>query len=259
MYTLKRKISFIILISMTVLSTIAKAETISLVADEWPPFNGVPNSKNEGFIVDVARAVFERNGMRVTYETLSWKRAVEMVRGGHHNGLIGASRTDAPDFVFPSEELSCNYIAFYVRTDSQWRYSNKSDIETVSLGVIAGYDYRQWLLDYIQINQDNLDRVQIITGQNPLQRNLMKLIDGRVDAIVDNEAVIISVSRKMGLINQITLAGYGTEPSNIYIAFSPRLPKSKDYAEILSQGIKKLRSSGELKKILTKYGLNDWK
>ena len=30
-------------------------------------------------------------------------------------------------------------------------FRNKSDIERVSLGVIAGYDYRQWLLDYIYI------------------------------------------------------------------------------------------------------------
>ena len=259
MYKLIRKISFIVLITMTALSTIATAETISLVADEWPPFNGAPNSENEGFIVDVARAVFEKNEIQVTYETISWKRAIEMVREGHHNGLIGASRTDASDFVFPSEELSRNYIAFYVRTASQWQYRDKFDIEAVSLGVIAGYDYRQWLLDYIQINQDNLDKVQIITGQNPLQRNLMKLIDGRIDAIVDNEAVIINVARKMGLTNQITLAGYGTEPSFIYLAFSPKLRKSKGYAEILSQGIKKLRASGELEKILTKYGLNDWK
>ena len=259
MYKLIRKISFIVFLTMIVLSNISKAETISLVADEWPPFNGVSNSENEGFIVDVARAVFEKNGMRVTYETISWKRAIEMVREGHRNGLIGASRTDAPDFVFPSEEFSRNYIAFYVRADSQWRYRDQSDIEAVSVGVIAGYDYRRWLLDYIQINQDNLDKVQIITGQNPLQRNLMKLIDGRIDAIVDNEAVIINVARKMGLTNQITLAGYGTEPSSIYIAFSPKLKRSKDYAEILSQGIMKLRASGELKRILIKYGLNDWK
>jgi len=30
-------------------------------------------------------------------------------------------------------------------------FHKKSDIERVSLGVIAGYDYRQWLLDYIYI------------------------------------------------------------------------------------------------------------
>ncbi|SLM28003.1 ABC transporter, periplasmic domain [Desulfamplus magnetovallimortis] len=259
MFTLNRKIGFVTLVVMIILSTAANAEKISLVADEWPPFNGVPNSENEGFIVDVARSVFENNGIEVSYETLAWKRAVEMVREGYNNGLIGASKTDAPDFVFPSEELARNCISFYVRKDTSWRFTDRSDIERVALGVIAGYDYRRWLLDYIQDNQDNFDKVQVITGQNPLQRNIMKLIDGRIDAIVDNEAVIVNVAGKMGVSNQITLAGYGTEVSYIYIAFSPKLPESKNYADILSKGIDILRASGGFKKILTKYGLTDWK
>lgn len=235
------------------------SQTISLVADDWPPFNGTPNSEREGFLLEVARTVFEKRGIEIVYEILPWRRAVEMTREGIYNGLVGASKTDAPDFVFPTEELSRNLIAFYVQKESPWRFERRSDIENISLGVIAGYDYRKWLLDYIDLHQDNEDRVQVMTGDNPLKRNLLKLIDGRVDAIVDNEAVILDVSRKMNVSDQIRLAGYGTEPASIYIAFSPALTNSKQYAEMLSQGIHELRETGMLKQILSKYGLSDWK
>lgn len=44
----------------------------------------------------------------------------------------------------------------------------------------------------------------------------------------------------------------------MYIAFSPAISQSKEYARILSEGVDTLRKSGELKTILKKYGLDDW-
>ncbi|SFV56538.1 ABC transporter, periplasmic domain [hydrothermal vent metagenome] len=49
-----------------------------------------------------------------------------------------------------------------------------------------------------------------------------------------------------------------TYADNVYLAFSPNNPHSKEYAKILSEGINTLRKSGELDKILAKYGLHDW-
>ena len=45
----------------------------------------------------------------------------------------------------------------------------------------------------------------------------------------------------------------------VYTVFSPATPaKSKQYAQILVKGIEKLRQTGNLDKILAKYGLEDW-
>jgi len=113
-----KKVCLIVLIIIPFFFSAVQAETISLVADEWPPFNGVPDSQNEGFIVDVAKAIFEKNGIHIVYEILPWKRAVEMTREGLNNGIIGATKTEAPDFIFPAEELFNFYDAFYVKKGS---------------------------------------------------------------------------------------------------------------------------------------------
>jgi polar amino acid transport system substrate-binding protein len=63
----------------------------------------------------------------------------------------------------------------------------------------------------------------------------------------------------MGDKDRFRSAGTFGAPSKIYIAFSPANHKSKEYARILSEGIVSLRASGELKEILGKYGLDDWK
>lgn len=253
----KATISFILCV-LVLLPWISRAETITLVADEWPPFNSTPGSSQEGYLVDVARAVFEDRGHSVAYNLLPWRRALDMVRKGVYNGIIGASKTDAPDFIFPSEKLSRNFISFYVRRDSNWKFVRNEDVEHVTLGVIDGYDYRDWLLQYIDAHRKTPQKVQIMTGDQPLRRNLLKLLNHRIDAIVDNEAVILNVAREMGVSEHIKLAGHGAIPADIYIAFSPHRADSQKYAEMLADGVKALRSSGRLGAILSKYGLKDW-
>ena len=235
------------------------SETVTLVADEWPPFNATPDASEEGFLVDVARAVYAKEGIQVSYTLVPRRRAIELTRIGTYNGLIGASKTDAPDFIFPSEELARNVIAFYVRKDFSWLFNQRRDVENVSLGVIAGYDYRKCLLDYIAVHKNEPRKIQVMTGQQPLQRNILKLLNHRIDAIVDNEAVIINIARRMGVIDKIKPAGYGSEIAYIYIAFSPQRVDSPRYARVLSDGIARLRMNGQLAKILSKYGLKDWK
>lgn len=235
------------------------AQTITLVADEWPPFNTTMNSEEEGYLVEIARKVFESQGYTIVYENMPWKRALEMTLTGKADGAIGASKNDGKGLIFPSEELARTKMAFYVKDGTPWRFTERSSISQVSLGAIAGYDYRNWLNTYIQANKDNFTKVQIITGDEPLKRNLTKLMLGRIDAVVDNEAVIQYVAKKMGISDTIECAGYDSEPSFIYIAFSPNNPESPKHAEMLSQGIVRLRENGELKKILDKYGLSDWK
>ncbi|MNT92496.1 hypothetical protein D3C72_2337940 [compost metagenome] len=44
----------------------------------------------------------------------------------------------------------------------------------------------------------------------------------------------------------------------LYVSFSPANPKSPQYAALITKGISELRQSGELKKILDKYGVLDW-
>ena len=237
----------------------AAGTTITLVADEWPPFNGKPDSPHEGYIVDIARKVFEKRGYRVVYTLAPWTRAIEMTRSGECDGAIGASKTDAAGFVFPREELAQNKLAFYVKKGSAWRYREPASIEKTTIGTIAGYDYRPWLLAYIEANKENPEKVQILHGDEPLRRNLVKLISDRVKVVVDTEPAIRFVAKEMGILDQLECAGYGDEPAFIYIAFSPNNPESVRYAELLSQGIIAMRKSGELQAILDKYGLKDWK
>lgn len=247
------------LIAIFFVATTTMATEVVLVADPWPPFNMEVGSEQEGYIVDVARMVFEAAGHTLVYKNVPWKRAISGTRSGKYTGAIGASKTDGEGFVFPDEELARNVLAFYVRIESWWKFDGPASIEDVAVGVAAGYDYRHWLNEYIQTHTGNDRRVQVVTGSYPLKQNLKKLLYGRIDVVVDTEAAIRYKAKRLGILDKIKPAGYGEEPAYIYIAFSPSLPESTMLARQLSDGIRELRQNGELKKILDRYVLVDWK
>ncbi len=258
-------LSLLVLLASSTLSALpavvltAHAETITLVADEWPPFNSVPNKQPEGYMVDIAREVFRFHNIEVVYQSVPWKRALEGTRKGEYTAAIGPTRNEAAYLIFPKEELARNRLSFWVKKGNPWRFTNRDSIKQVSLGVIEGYDYRKWLNDYALKNRNDAGKVQFVSGTSPMEMNLRKLLAGRVGAVVDNEATIRYAAKQLGFSEQIELAGYDTEAAYCYIAFSSANPRSRDYARMLSEGTVKLRRNGALKKILAVYGLKDWK
>ncbi len=96
-------------------------------------------------------------------------------------------------------------------------------------------------------------------GMNPLEKNIKMLLSGRIDAVIATEPVFWYFANRMDIKDQIKVSGVAVKPEKAYIAFSPVIPQSKEYAKILSNGVAKLRKSGELEQILIKYGLEDWK
>lgn len=255
----KAILSLIVLSLALCIASTARAETITLVADEWAPYNMTPGSPREGYIVDIARKAFEAKGHTLMYRVVPWKRALEETRAGKFNGVIGASRTDATGFIFPEEELAVNRLTFMTAATSRWTFTKRDDVRTIRLGVIEGYDYRAWLMSYIREEHQDQEQVQIMHGNTPLEQNIRKLLSGRLDAVVDSENALLFTSRNMGVRNQVRIAGRDSEPAYIHVAFSPALKESRTHAIILSEGIRRMRADGSLKKILDSYGLRDWR
>ena len=118
----KRKIFSTAIVVFLIFPIVSIAETITIVADEWPPFNGKPQSNAEGYMVDVVRTVFNARGIEVIYQNVPWKRAIRGTLSGKYNAAIGASKNDGDGLIFPEEELARNVLAFYVKKGNPWRF-----------------------------------------------------------------------------------------------------------------------------------------
>lgn len=235
----------------------AMSKEIILEADYWCPMNCTPESDHPGYMVEVARTVFKKHGHSVIYRIRPWPRAIKEAREGIATGIIGAAIDEAPDFIFPSNELfAAPMDAFFVKAGSSWTYEASDSLKEITLGACRNYTYGDILTTFIEKHPE---QVQRISSHTPLEINIKKLLAGRVDAIVEFPPVFWHTAHNLGLKDQLQAAGVDPESFKIHIAFSPADPNSDKYAQILSKGIDSLRASGELTSILAKYGLQDWK
>jgi polar amino acid transport system substrate-binding protein len=238
-------------------------ETITIVADVWCPYNCSPESYNPGFMIEIAREVFKEKEIEIAYSNIPWARAIEEARKGNYTAIVGATKGDAPDFIFPDIAQGISKNGFYVRAGETWKYNGLNSLKDKIVGAIEDYDYAGDLGKYMKENKNNNLRVQFVSGDEALSLNIKKLLNRRIDVIVEDEAVMSETIQRLSLQDKIVFVADSSaatsEDSYLFLAFSPKNPRALEYAKILSQGTTKLRESGRLQEILEKYNVQDWK
>jgi polar amino acid transport system substrate-binding protein len=238
-----------------------KAETITIVADEWCPYNCEPGSEKPGFMIEIAQKAFAKHNIAVEYINIPWTRSLAAVRKGKYNAVTSATENEVPNLVIPLVEQGYARDAFYVKSGNPWRYKNVKSLENITLGIIADYNYGEDLDAYISKHKDNLEKIQSLSSDDALDLNIKKLLSGRIDAFVEAEYVAGYTMAKQGNSDKIDYAGPipTSSNNNLYVAFSPAIKESAGYAEILTKEMKAMRASGELAAILGRYAVDDWK
>ncbi len=242
-------------------ATGARAETITLVADRWCPYNCDPNTDHQGFMVDIAQRAFAKHNIDLKYAVLPWSRAIQETRDGKYTALVGASRSDAPDFIFPTISQGWMQNAFFVPKESTWHYTDVKSLDTVSLGLVADYTYNKALDAYITRHKNDAKRIQFIAGNDALDVNLKKLQAGRIGTLLEATAVMNYRLKQHNLVGEIVEAGKLplSPEDDLFIAFDPHNKHAARYAAILEKETQAMRENGELLAILQRYGLQDWK
>lgn len=241
----------------------AQAETITVVADQWCPYNCAENEEKRGYMVEIARAALAKSGVTIEYKTMPWSRALELTRKGDFDALIGAAKSDAEGFVYPKTVQGFAEMQLWTKPESQWVFSGVESFQNMSIGAIADYSYSDAVDAYLQDHLHDKDHIQLVGGDTPMELNLRKLAAGRIDVMLEDKNVLFYHFSSQGKSFPLRDAGslMETEPrenSFLYVAFSPNKPNSQHYADLLDQGMQALRQSGELKKILDSYHIEDW-
>lgn len=262
---LQRCGTFLLACLLVSFAAVVQADTITVKSDEWCPFNCEPGSDSPGYMIEVARIIFQKAGHELTYENMPWSRSIDHARKGKIDAIPGASKGEVPDFVFPEEEFGASMTYFFVKKGTAWKFRDAGSLENIRIGVQDDYEYGVEVDAYIEKNRDTL-KVQVVKSDDPVTLNLKKLLKGNIDAYPEDRLVFLYKAKEMGVLDQVEEAGVipvdnleDFEATKVYLAFSPMNPKSREYARILSDGIREMRASGELQKILDKYGLQDWK
>jgi len=248
-----------ILIFSLLLSTIsAGADTVVMRADPWYPVNLDPSSDKPGYVIEIARLALQRAGHQLDYALYPWERSVDGVRRGKIDCLPGVHRNTVPDLIFTSESFGADNMAFYARNDAQpFEYRDLSDLQDKVVAVIGGYGYTEEIDAYIN-TANGAPNLQVTRGDIPLQRNIRMLLAGRVDLVLESIPALEHTAAGMGVLNQLKRVSLLPGSPPLFIACSPKKPGSRDVVKALDEGLRELRRSGELQRILDKYEMRDW-
>lgn len=243
---------YIIPVFLLFFTVTAKADTITIVADQWCPYNCDPKDSNPGILIEVAKYALGKAGHTIDYSNVPWARAIEDARAGKYVAIVGAYKDDAPDFVFSEKGIMPSSNDFFVKAGTSWKFDGISSLEGISIGTIRDYSYGEEIDKYIETNQSNPVKVQVTSGDDALTKNIDKLLAGRITAVIEDAAVMNYELKQSGKSGQIVQAGtFGGD--DVYVAFSPKNPTSATYAKLMTEGLAELEANGELAKIKAKY------
>lgn len=248
----------VLILSGTMYLTDAHADKIVMGSGDWCPYVCDPNVHDGkfGYLTEIAKIVFEKKGHEFVMEYMPFVRAVKLAREGSITGLVGVYKGDVPDFVFPEVNQGVGRNTFYSVTGNPWRYTGIDSLNTVKLlGTIKDYFYGDEITAFAKAHPDKVDE---LFGDKPQERSINKLNMGRISVWIEDNQVAKFNIKQMGLDKQLVPVGSIGDDLLVYIAFSPNVPKAKDYASLIVKGVDELRQSGELKRILSGYGLEDW-
>lgn len=235
----------------------AAAETIRLRADYWCPYNCAPGDKRPGYMVELAILALAPLGHSIDYAFSPWDRALEEVADGSVDAVVGATPLEAKGLVL-TEPLGRNSDCFFVRRDSDWHYEGIASLDHILLGVVYGYIHDEGEIDaYIAANDRTGGRVKATRDDEGAEKNVLALLNGRLDAILDSQAVVRFVANRAARAGELREAGC-LDPLTVHIAFSPQRADAAELAAALSRQIAAMRADGSLAALLATYGLSDW-
>ena len=227
--------------------TATAGESIRLVTTDYPPYYGSDLPEN-GVVVAITKAAFKHAGYDVTVEFMPWARALSEVEAGRRDGLLGAwysaERVKAMAF---SEPLLDNEIGFFAKRSSGIATATLDKAKSYRIGTVRGY-----------ANPPEFEAAQLTVEEaNNDLTNLKKLDSGRIDLILVDRALANHLinTQMPGSKGELAWVDPPVAKLALFNAFSRKVPGYETTLAEFNRGLEALKSSGELKAIVDRFGL----
>ncbi|MDX2049730.1 MAG: transporter substrate-binding domain-containing protein [Rickettsiaceae bacterium] len=231
-------------------------EPIVLASDYNCPFACIPNTESEGFLVEVAKKILEKKGIKVIFKLMKRTEAIRAVAEGSVDGILGVSKDEASGVVFPSVSQSFVHTAVFTLADDFWSYDGAPSLKNKIIGTIDGHPYPLEFRTFLYSNYLSTPANFVFSSEkNSIADVVTKLQNKAIEIYVGDEFALNYYINQNNITN-IKNCGYVSPlKQNIYIAFSEKKEWAKDLAQILSGGTLDLKISNEYRELTLKYQL----
>jgi len=223
------------------------AEPITVVFEEWPPYEFTSNGAVIGTDAEIIKEAAKRLGITLKFSSVPWTRALKSVTNGTAEAIISISKNQERlgFLVYPKTQLNAERKVFFTLKDSKLTIKKFSDLQGLTVGVVRGNSY----------GKDFDAQTGFKKYETPDQETILKmLVAKRFDAAITSDLVGFDVARKLGVANQITSHPFIVLEAPLYIAFSKaKGPLANDLADKFSKMLAQLKAEGFIDKILASY------
>lgn len=228
-------------------------QTITVAAIDWCP-QICHDTKQKGYILDIATEIFDQSGITLNVKIVPWSRAIEMTKSGLAYALLAPAKPEAPSLLYPEHPIGYQQICFFAHRLAAWRYETETDLAGKRIGIAHDVSVPS-LESFIERYPYNFHFQPY--HENFIEHNVRMVIRGRLDAFLFTRKSLFYTLQKLGFEKDIKEVGCLPQEA-IYMAFSPKADKAETVVHlraIFDKGMVRLQQTGRLGRILASYGL----
>lgn len=231
-------------------TNISHGQDISIVTEDFPPYNYMLNGKVTGLSTEVVQAVIKQANLKGVIKLYPWARSYRMAIYKKNHLIYSIARIPEREHLFHWVGVISPY-----RT-SFFKLKERSDIKVSSLDQAKIYRIGSSTSDVntIYLEKNGFKNLQKVTDD---VQNIKKLKLGRVDMIVYEENSFIYQVKKLGLKPSLFEQIYRLEEltDNLYMALS----KTSDLTLLskLKADLEAIKQSGIYKNIHQAYSIDE--
>ena len=248
----KRLIIILLILSFfSSIDAVAKEKKITLATLNWAPYVG-KTLPDYGFNADLVRTILERVGYNLDLSFMPWARAMLSAKKGTFDGAFPAyySKTRDENFAY-TKSFAQSPVVFCTRADADINYTGDlKSLKGYLIGTIRGF-----------VNSPEFDKATYLhkdQTKSDLQ-NLKKLLKGRVDLIVIDKFVAISILKNnpyfQGDVRSVKFLEPPLQVKPLYVIFSYQASNYEKKVRAFNKGLAEIKSDGTFKQIMQKHGV----
>lgn len=247
MMGIRSKLKSILLMTLILLNFSVKADELLIAAeDDWIPY---AKKDGTGMANEIIRAAFNSVGFKVKYKVMPYARIlVGLEEGSLLAGFnVPLDISSKKKFLFGEEKLYDAVSYYYQHKDNPLKAKLRTELQNKErVGVVRGYGYGD---HYLKLLEEK--KITRVIGRSD-SLNIQMLAKKRIDSTILYEKTAKLLLERYKLKDKIEIA-FTNEATAIYLAFSKKHPKAEELSKVFDQGMRNIKASGELKKIIDSY------
>jgi len=245
-----KRITLIFLILCALLTSL-QAQKITIVTEEYPPYNYLHENKITGMSAEVVLAVVKETKISYTHDIYPWARAYQMAQRDDNTLIHSLGRTPKREKLFQwiGVIAPAEFCVISLKSREDIKIQSLDDLKKYKIGTIRDDIQEKYLLS------KGFKKDEQIVTVNQQQQNFELLMKKRIDlwASVELTASYIAKENKYKydkfLQTRFCFKNLSTEGT--YMAFSKNTPSS--IIQTFRQALKKIKKNGTYDQILKKY------